>query len=414
MSGGLINTNHKQMVQSFNTMQQDLVKNRFYLFADKKASIVDYYNINTTMTTLDQALHILYTNLGVDSPVRFNLIHNFYLYGLDRIAVNLENGDFGLESSDITGDGVVLPGTITPYPGDYFCVNMIEKRYLFKVTDASPDTFNNGGNYWRITYRLDQLEDTRIAPLVTDIFEYYEGNVGTKLNPIVLKTKWDLAKEIDDRAALLKQVYRSLYYNDKVQTFTFVHMYQVTQNGLNSDYFYDPYLMEFIIKNQIMKNLGDKYLYVGHKTTLTPEFPIRYSKSFWRILESKDLDNIDSCIIESYGTYISDPSTIFQTRYENYFELVYASEPSFEWVASSIQLIDQQVIGHIKDNQLFAYDSKYAKYNIIIKYINGIDLSIEDIKTVDRFEESDCTAENYFVIPMIIFCMDRYIKKLIS
>lgn len=411
---GFINTNHKQIVQSMNDMQKDLVKNRFYLFTDKKASIVDYYNIDTTRSTLDQALHIPYANLGEDSPIRFNYIHNFFLYGLDRIAFNLENGEFGIESSEISGDAIIIPGTITPYPGDYFCVNMIDKRYLFKVIEVSPDTFNNGANYWRITYNLNKLEDTKIKPLVVDEYEYYEGNTGTKLNPIILKTKWDLAKELDDRNALLKKVYKSLYYNEQVQTFTFVHMYEVCVNNLHSDYFYDPYMIEFLIKNGVMKNDGDQYVYIGHKTYLPPEFPIRYSKSIWSILESRELDNIDSCIISSYGEYISDQSTIFQTRYENYFELIYASHPSFEWVASSIQILDQQVIGHIKEKQLFAYDSSYAKYNIIIKYMNQMDLTIDDIKVLERFGELDRNEQNYFVIPMIIFCADYYIKKLLS
>ena len=112
----LLNTSHSVMTQSVIDLQSDLLKNPFYLFNDKKGIPVDYYNINKNRSTLDDTLKIPYGLTDSESPLRFNLIHDFYLYGLDRIALSLENGDFGVESSDITGDAVILPDTITPFP----------------------------------------------------------------------------------------------------------------------------------------------------------------------------------------------------------------------------------------------------------------------------------------------------------
>ena len=43
-------------------------------------------------------------------------------------------GDFGLESSEVTGEAVILPNTIIPYVGDYFRLYQIDKPYLFSVT----------------------------------------------------------------------------------------------------------------------------------------------------------------------------------------------------------------------------------------------------------------------------------------
>ena len=124
---GLLNVAHNQVTQSLIDLQADLLKNPFYLFNDKKAIPVDYYNLNTNKSTLDEALKIPYANIGVDSPLRFNLIKDFYLYGLERVTLNLDNGDFGIESSEITGEAIVLPDTIHPYPGDYFSVQMINR-----------------------------------------------------------------------------------------------------------------------------------------------------------------------------------------------------------------------------------------------------------------------------------------------
>lgn len=410
---GLINTNHKDVVKSLANFQLDLIKNPYYLFNDKKAGIVTYFNLNKNRSTLDEALKIQYSNLGEESPLRFNKINNFYLYGLDRIATDLENGDYGIESVDIIGEALVLPNTITPYPGDYFTIDVLKQKYLFRVTKSTPDTLNNGGNYWRVEYKIDQLEDTRVMKLVVDEFEFSPTNIGTNFNSVIKKTKWDLAKEIDARSTELKKFYKALYFNDKVQTFTYVHLYQMCASNMNSEYFYDPYLMDFIIKNDVLSGM-DEYMYIGHKTSLPPEFPIRYSKSIWRVLESKNIDNLEACILRSYAVYIWDPATIFQSRFENYFELVYYTHPTLESAAPSVQIFDPQVIDNIKNNELFDYGSKYDMYNIIIKYLNNQPYTMEDIVLYDKISDCDMTEENYFLIPMVIFCLDNYTKSLIN
>ena len=151
---GLLNVSHSTMTQSVIDLQEDLLKNPFYLFNDKKALPVDYYNINNNQSTLDKGLKINYDNDGKDTPFRYNLIHDMYLYGIDRVATSLESGEFGISGSEISGDAYILPDTITPYPGDHFVINMIKQRYQFIVSSVSTDTFDNGGNYYKIEYSL--------------------------------------------------------------------------------------------------------------------------------------------------------------------------------------------------------------------------------------------------------------------
>ena len=88
---GLLNVSHSTMTQSVIDLQEDLLKNPFYLFNDKKALPVDYYNINNNQSTLDKGLKINYDNDGKDTPFRYNLIHDMYLYGIDRVATSLES-----------------------------------------------------------------------------------------------------------------------------------------------------------------------------------------------------------------------------------------------------------------------------------------------------------------------------------
>ena len=98
--------------QSLVESYKDRLKNPYYTQTDKKATIVTYYNINKAKSTLDEGLKIEYSRLGKDSPLRFNRIHNFFIYGLERISTQLESGDFGIVASDIEGEAIILPNTI--------------------------------------------------------------------------------------------------------------------------------------------------------------------------------------------------------------------------------------------------------------------------------------------------------------
>ncbi len=93
---GLINVSHSEVTQNLTDFQLDLLKNPYALYTDKKAILVTYYNLNTTRSTLDDALKIPYSNLGKNSPLRFNKIEDFYIYGIDRISTNISNNEFGL------------------------------------------------------------------------------------------------------------------------------------------------------------------------------------------------------------------------------------------------------------------------------------------------------------------------------
>lgn len=410
---GLLNVSHSTMTQSVIGLQEDLLKNPFYLFNDKKALPVDYYNINNNQSTLDKGLKINYDNDGKDTPFRYNLIHDMYLYGIDRVATSLESGEFGISGSEISGDAYILPDTITPYPGDHFVINMIKQRYQFIVSSVSTDTFDNGGNYYKIEYSLIHNDDSRLSRNVIEEFKFVSGNIGTEFTPILQSQKYDVCKNLDDVCVNLKQLFKGLYFNNKVQTYTFVHLYYVCQTGMNSDFFYDPYMIEFCIRNKILYNSGDKYDYIDHKTNLKPDFNIKYNKSIWKVIENREKNLLPECKHSSTALFIDDPGTIFSTRYEKYFELTYAAhDVALETYASALNILDPQIIGHILENQLFPSDSKYAKYNLLIKYFNFDDhIGTEDILPLERIIETENTMENYFLIPMIIYIIEFNIKN---
>lgn len=415
---GLLNVSHSAMTQSVIDLQSDLIKNPFYLFNEKKGIPVNYYNINTEKSTLDPGLKITYDDFANESSLRFNLIYDFYLYGLDRLSISLENGDFGVSGEDsLTGEAIILPDTIQPYPGDRFVINMIDHTYVFMVNHVNIDTFDNGANYWKIEFHMAHINsDFFTNILVVNEYNFISGNIGTKFSPVLLKSKWDVCKNLDDVSVAIKRLFKGLYFNDKVQTYTFVYLYTIKQSSMGSEFFYDPYMIEFCIKNKILNNTGENYDFIDHKTSLRPEFGIKYSRSIWRIIELREKKELPSCKHSSSAMYIDDPGTIFGTRFENYFELTYNDpDPVAEMVAPAIDILDQQVIGHILDNQLFDPNSKFGKYNLLVKYFNFNDnIELEDIVPLERIIETENNMENYFLLPMIIYVLEFYIKNMMA
>ena len=119
--------------------------------------------------------------------------------------------------------------------------------------------------------------------------------------------------------------------------------------------------------------------------------------------------------MRSSASIIDDISTIFSTRYEDYFELLYDETDSVTDIYNPpIFILDQQVVGFITNKQLFDQASKYAKYNIMVKYFNDMEIGVEDIIPFEDIIETDNTKENYFYLPMLIFILDKYVKMFIS
>lgn len=409
---GLLNVEHKTAIKSMTNIANDMLKNPYYLYNDKKAAIVDFFNINPNKSTLDDAAKIPYSNLGPNCPIVFDLIHDFYIYGIDRIMLNLENGDYGLESGEITGEALILPNTIQPYPGSYFRISYLKKKYLFRINSVTPDTLQDGANMWKLEYKLDQLDDAALLPLVENEYVFAVCNVGNKFNTIIKKNKYDVALQLDDLSVYLKKFYKSMFYNDKVQTFTVLHL-DIDPEGCAGQvqkYFYGPYMIEFIIRNKVLYADGTEYLYITHQLECPRDFNMNYSKSIWKILEDMDKDNFVACNKTSEAIYIDNPMSIFQTRYEDYFTLTYRNRAK-ESIAT---ILRDDISDNIMTGKLFI-DDNMKKYNILVKYFNEMELEVDDIVPFDSLQYVDSFEEEYyFLIPMVIYCLDYYIKSLIS
>ncbi len=393
-----INTQKKVTIDSLVAGFKDRMKNPYYSLQEKKATPVTYYTHNFENSTLDSAIRAEYSQLGDNSPIRYNKINGFFLYGLEKITINLELGEYGLESNPIEGEAISLPNTIIPIPGDYFEINYTDKDYLFKVMDSTPDTIDSGSNFYKITYKLDQTDNEKIDLLVVDSYNMIINNVGTKFNPIIKSNDYDFIVILEDILLRLKKYYKNLFYNSRVQTFTFTH---------NGCVFYDPYLIEFLIRNKLLE--GDsEYIYIGHQINLSSTMFLDYDKTMFRNVELKSKDKMEERV-SSIGNLITDPMSIFSNRKENYYIIKY--DNNYQGL-ELIENFNPSLINAINNNTIAEINNTY--YNIIVKYFNNIEIiESDDIEFLEKIDYQS-NIDLFYCIPIIIYIIEYYIKNMLK
>lgn len=400
MAGKFINTEHRDSIDSLVYGLKDLMKNPYYKWNDKSGTAVVYFNQNKEASTLDESTHLYYADIGLDSPIKYNMIEDFILYGIDQISISMDNGDYGPEANEISGEAIVLPNTIIPYVGDYFNIIYTDEKLLFRIIDVTPDTLENGANIYKIQYKLEstQLENVLESDNIEDKYNMVVNNLGTGLNPIIRHESYKLIEHLDQVLFNLRTYYKNIFYKDRVQTFVFLH---------NGQRFYDPYMIEFLKENNILG--GDEgYIYLCQQVKLSNLFPIKYNRSFFRCLETKDLKRLHYYEHRGTANYISDRLSIFQTRLENYYEITHEVQDVNHGI---LPCFKDELINSIEDNKLLY--NQDSIYNIIIKYFHNQKITQEDIDHLDFIDYSD-NIFIFYAIPCIIYCIERFIKSLMK
>lgn len=406
--GKFTSTQYKDLIGGVTDFHKDLLNQDFYLFNSQgKGTEVDYYNINTDESTLDPAAEIAYSEVGVLSPIRYNLIHGLFIYGMPKLETNLENQEFGTESNELSGESYILPGTIKPIDGDFFIIKHAGDPWLFKVIDSTMDTLTGGEKVWKISWKLDRTSDNDINENVIKEFIYNETTDGTNTKRVVELSKYELAKKIDNASSNLKEYFKDLFYSDKVQTLIYKYY-----NDYNM---YDPYAIEFILKNKLLYNTGEKYLHIEHVTKTPKTFGVSYNHSIFRTFELCNKSKLRKYSYRAQADYIEDPTSIFATRYEMYWRLTYdviLTTPNGPLNPRGIiPVMKEEDIDIIQANKKFK-DKKYK--NIIVKYFNGEDIVESDLETLDEIEVCYESMEAFYSVLWLIFCLDYYTNKLLN
>ena len=394
---------HAEFTNSIAEEFKKRLDNTYYILNSKKSTITTYYNINIEETTLDPGLGIHYSDLANRfSSLRFNKINKCYLYGIGGAELNAAYGDWGIEGSEISGSCIVLPNTFIPYPNDFFSINYIDKDLLFKVISVTPDTIPNGANFYKIDYILDQhsWEEGTIEDKVVRSMTMKVENLGTNKKLFMTDKEAQFDDDMTTTITKLQNYFKELFYDGNIQSFCFQQ-----DNAL----FYDPYMIEFIIRNDILDN--EDFIYVAHRTVLSSYFNIEYEKSEFMAFENCRMDQIKKFNSPFVGMAVEEATSLLSQHYETYYQMTYSKYHRLATVAS-FYIFNTEFFNHIITNERYD-DTEEQKmvYNIVIDYLNGKDTEYSYIiKAVERMDLLK-DKETFYLIPFLIFILNKRVSN---
>ena len=400
--GNFINTNYNKTIDNLVEGAKSRLNNPFYIYGDRKPTIVTYYNINHNASTLDKGSSTLYDDIGQNSSLRFNKIENFHLYGIEKININLDVGEYGLESP-IEGEALILPNTIVPVPGDMFIINhVIDKPYLFMVTGIGIDTLYTGANFYKISYKLTRTDMDALTSLETvqtiKRFTYKAGNVGTTLTPLIESNQAELIDKIEDNIDTLLNYYMNLFYKNSVQNFILEYQHM---------YLYDPYLIEFMIRNKLFALSGNNYFHVEQAVYIGDTFALEYDHTIFKDIEIKKSNMRLNSV---YPVPVDDPNSLLVDRLESYYKL--SNKVMYKDYDNPINWLDMDLLDRVINNELYDEDSNLYYRNLLILYMNNKEFDITD-KLMDSIMdlEFNYTKELFYMIPILVFILKSYVNK---
>lgn len=404
MAGKFTNTTYTKTIDSLVQATKGNLKNPYYMYSDKKPTKVTYYKQNLERTTLDPASGLNYTHIGHESPIRFNKILEFYVYGFDQITKTVDVGDFGLEADSIDGECIILPNTIRPTMGDYFKVDQISEDVLFRVNAVNEDTLDNGSNFFQIGYKLDRTQ--ALSDLEGQVVATYRciiNNVGTDFKCIIEETSYELIGQLEGLLEQLTDAYQ-LFFDPKVQNF----LYQ--ENGYH---FYDPYLIEFMMRNGIMTH-GREYIFVHHGCAVPHTFAYEYTKTIWYLLENPDALDRRTYYNLASAVEVKDINSLFITRLQPVYALNY-NDPNK--LNSRFEVLPTDVLNRCRSGELYTdLDAPCDQaWNLMIAFFQGNYDYIQD-SMIDLIKYIDYTTSKsfYYLIPINIFIITAFISHLMQ
>lgn len=398
-----------------------LKSNPFYFFNQGNMTLVTFYNINKEHTTLDEELRNTNNFIGDASGLYFDKINDVVLYGLQKIELNIDNSEFGTEADSIEGEVILPPNTFKPYQESYFTINHLNttKDLFFRITAVNYDTLPNGANYYKISYKLESVGFDISKQLINE-YQFLQGNIGTDNPVIVSSNTYNAASTYEYIINMLCKFYYELFFQVTTQTF-------VCKFGSYCYYFYDPYMIHFMMRNGVIKTDGYDYIRVDQPAITPPYMQIDYEHTIFRKIEDK---NATLKYTYGYGLLVQDPMSLLTHRISPYYMITMRDDDGSKLygpLLEKIYFFDEDLTKIIPGldpfsdeqskctcNEILSNLTKEKQYyKIIYNYLAGKEIPMTLIESIKDIDFVAC-KELYYTIPILIYIIKQLLSNLSS
>lgn len=397
MSGQLIFNEESLLNGNIFKFEQRL-QSHLNKYIDNGAILTTYYSQAEDATTVDRGLQDIDNLFGNHSPLRFNKIKNFPLYGFTQL--NTENIDeLQIEDIAVEGDAIVQPMTIVPKQMDYFEINHLKMHAIFQVVTVSYDSMKPDG-FYKIHYRLITTSPETIKSIQNQVIETFStelNDIGSDRNPIIREDEFYYKNQVRQMVSQMIKNYRALFYNSRHNCFLFHHK----QTGYD---LFDMCGNEFMMKYSLINNANSGNVIVLSDKLHDSQSLRYYTNSVYNWIE------------------LGAPARLLSRFYFILSEASGYPYSSFaRWDDGYIQII-QPIPNHQEDkcNRQYSFfsedtfngllDDTHEPYNeyekLIWKFIwKPNQLSIKDVSlyTADALINSIECMDTYLYTPIIIY-----------
>lgn len=392
--GRIIGT--QELVQSNIQGYIDQTTSDYARYLQNAPTFVTYYKKNGLHSTKDVNLEAVREVIGDDSPIQFDRIENFAIYGIEESLPNIESGDFGIDT-EMGSDAIIIPDTIKPTPDDFFVISYNGSQILFRVTDVTIDRIK-GKPFYKITFELDESNTREIEEQTQDEYTFIYENLGTEQKSVVLNTEFIKLKDIEKLFNKLYDFYIKAFFNKRFNVLSF---------NFNGKIIYNRYLIKFIIDNNILEK---KYNYLSSVVIDDVmgelyEFESFYNNSIYSIIQNKNIDELEVENFKLFPIPLDNHNLPFYHHYETFYQCLYKTTSGNIYEDYGINTVvphQAEFIHKVKNNELFEHD-RYLLENIIISYVNNT------IESEELFDKINSVRLNPYLNEFLLLPCAMYI-----
>jgi hypothetical protein len=223
-------------------------------------TFVTYYSQDLAQGSTDVNLGGSIEIVGPESSLRYNSVLTFPLYGIQAADLQTSYDDVqGNVTGNVGGEVYLLPGTLQPFENDFFTIDFLESKLLFRVAQASADRIE-GKAFFKLQYFLDQGSPVDLAAQTTGSYQFEIASVGTNVSPLVEASLSLLLQQLSAIAAAFKRAYWKAFYDQSSGSL-------ILRGNTIATMVHDTSLDLFVRRNDVLSSDG----YLQNRTVQPPD-----------------------------------------------------------------------------------------------------------------------------------------------
>lgn len=235
--------------------------NQYSKFLDKNPIFLTYLSINDIMTRHDVGTGGIDSDVGPNSPVRFNQINGLPAFNIPELKPEVLFDERGYDVElDIT-DVALPPNTVKPKVGDYVIITIPNSvQVVFRINEFRYNTIQSNDFYLfnadlKYAGVEDQLE--RFKPQIVEVYETIFDNIGTQEKCFIRSTDLEKAKSLEELIREVLDLYKINFFDSLTGTFVSKDNTENVDPSASESWYYDKYLTRFIMDSEIYFDMND-------------------------------------------------------------------------------------------------------------------------------------------------------------